>query len=110
MSATDTPIPAPSRRARGGLRRIVTAVGVDNLSLIGALVILMILISVIAPLIGVQGGNFFWSWQNLVNSLAQSIVIVGLLAIGETVVIVGGAHNCPSAAIAASACSAVIVR
>jgi ribose transport system permease protein/L-arabinose transport system permease protein len=31
------------------------------------------------------------SWQNLMNSLAQAIVIVGLLAIGQTVVIVAGA-------------------
>ena len=72
MSAADTPIPAPARRGRGDLRRIITAVGVDNLSLIGALVILIVLISVIAPIIGVQGGEFFWSWQNLMNSLAQN--------------------------------------
>ena len=32
----------------------------------------------------------FLSWQNLLNSLSQSIVIVGLLAVGQTVVIVAG--------------------
>ena len=38
-----------------------------------------------------SGGDKFFSWQNLMNSLAQAIVIVGLLAIGETVVIIAGA-------------------
>ena len=38
-----------------------------------------------------NGGNKFFSWQNLMNSLAQAIVIVGLLAIGETVVIITAA-------------------
>ena len=69
------------------------------------------LISVIAPIIGVQNGNFFWSWQGLVNSLAQSIVIVGLLAIGETVVIVGGALDISIGSIAsvASVFSAIVI-
>jgi ribose transport system permease protein/L-arabinose transport system permease protein len=40
---------------------------------------------------GLSGGDKFFSWQNLMNSLAQAIVIVGLLAIGETVVIIAGA-------------------
>jgi len=33
----------------------------------------------------------FFTWQNLMNSLAQAVVIVGLLAIGESVVIIAGA-------------------
>ena len=63
------------------------------------------LISVIvSPLLGSQGGeNFFWSWQNLMNSLAQSVVIVGLLAVGETVVIVGGALDISVGSIASVA-------
>jgi hypothetical protein len=32
------------------------------------------------------GGEKFFAWQNLTNSLAQAIVIVGLITIGETVV------------------------
>jgi ribose/xylose/arabinose/galactoside ABC-type transport system permease subunit len=101
----------PARRGRGSLRRIVQAIGVDNLSLIGALVLLVILIGNVAPLFGGTGGQFFWSWQNLMNSLAQSIVIVGLLAIGETVVIVAGALDISVGSIAsvASVFSAIVV-
>jgi ribose/xylose/arabinose/galactoside ABC-type transport system permease subunit len=63
-------------------RRIINTIGVDNLSLIGALILIVAVIVLLQPL--------FLSWQNLMNSLSQSIVIVGLLAIGETVVIVAG--------------------
>ena len=110
LSATDTPIPLP-RVGAGEPAPDRHAVGVDNLSLVGALVMLIVLISVIAPIIGVQNGNFFWSWQNLMNSLAQSIVIVGLLAIGETVVIVGGALDISIGSIAsvASVFSAIVI-
>ncbi len=38
-----------------------------------------------------SGGDKFFSWQNIMNSLAQAVVVVGLLAIGETVVIIAGA-------------------
>ncbi len=63
-------------------RRVINIVGVDNLSL------LLALIGIIAVIVWLQ--PLFLSWQNLMNSLSQSIVIVGLLAIGETVVIVAG--------------------
>jgi ribose/xylose/arabinose/galactoside ABC-type transport system permease subunit len=63
-------------------RRVINTIGVDNLSLIGALILIIVIIVLMQPL--------FLSWQNLMNSLSQSIVIVGLLAIGETVVIVAG--------------------
>jgi hypothetical protein len=33
------------------------------------------------------GSEKFFAWQNLTNSLAQAIVIVGLITIGETVVV-----------------------
>lgn len=64
------------------LRRVINAVGVDNLSLLIAIVVIVLLVIWLQPL--------FLSWQNLLNSLSQSIVIVGLLAVGETVVIVAG--------------------
>jgi ribose transport system permease protein/L-arabinose transport system permease protein len=64
------------------MRRLVNAVGVDNLSLLIAIVVIVLVIVWLQPL--------FLSWQNLLNSLSQSIVIVGLLAVGETVVIVAG--------------------
>jgi ribose transport system permease protein/L-arabinose transport system permease protein len=38
-----------------------------------------------------SGGEKFFTWQNLMNSLAQAIVIVGLITIGEAVVIIAGA-------------------
>ena len=52
---------------------------------------LIFLITVASGWFGLGGGDKFFSWQNLMNSLAQAIVIVGLLAIGETVVIIAGA-------------------
>ncbi|NJL56792.1 ABC transporter permease [bacterium] len=67
-----------------------TASGADNVSLLLALFILVFLITVVSGWFGLQGGSRFFSWQNLMNSLAQAIVIVGLLAIGETVVIIAG--------------------
>jgi ribose transport system permease protein/L-arabinose transport system permease protein len=84
VSLSDPPGP-------GFIRRVVNLVGVDNLSLIVALAALGGAIAFVSPLFGIHGGENFLSWQNLMNSLAQSVVIVGLLAVGETVVIVGGA-------------------
>ncbi len=71
-------------------KRTISAIGTDNLSLMFAIVILLLLITVVSGWFGYSGGDKFVSWQNLMNSLAQAVVIVGLLAIGETVVIVGG--------------------
>jgi len=73
------------------LRRLVNRIGADNLSLLIALAVLIFLITVVSGWAGMTGGDKFFTWQNLMNSLAQSIVIVGLLSIGETVVIVAGA-------------------
>jgi ribose/xylose/arabinose/galactoside ABC-type transport system permease subunit len=72
------------------LRRLVSRIGADNLSLLLALFLLVFLITVVSGWFGLTGGDRFFSWQNLMNSLAQAIVIVGLLAIGETVVIIAG--------------------
>jgi len=72
-------------------RRIVGFIGADNLTLIFALIILVLLIVLVSPWFGFKGGDKFFTWQNLMNSLAQAIVVVGLLAIGETVVIIAGA-------------------
>ncbi len=86
--ATGSVMRAPSR---GPLRRVLRVIGADNLSLMFALVLLVLLITVVSSWFGLTGGDKFFSWQNLMNSLAQAIVIVGLLAIGETVVIIAGA-------------------
>lgn len=72
------------------LRRVINAIGTDNLSLMFALVVLIFLITVVSGWFGFTNGDKFFSWQNLMNSLAQAVVIVGLLAVGQTVVIVGG--------------------
>lgn len=77
---------------RGDLRRrTISFVGTDNLSLLLAIGGLVFLISVASSWFGLSGGDKFFSWQNIMNSLAQAIVIVGLLAIGQTVVIIAGA-------------------
>jgi ribose/xylose/arabinose/galactoside ABC-type transport system permease subunit len=73
------------------LRRVIGSIGADNLSLLIALIALIFLVTVVSGWFGLEGGSKFFSWQNLMNSLAQAIVIVGLLAIGETVVIIAGA-------------------
>ena len=78
-----SPSAPPSQEAHEStLRRLINAVGVDNVSLVVALILVVVVIVWLQPL--------FLSWQNLMNSLSQSIVIVGLMAIGETVVIVAG--------------------
>lgn len=82
---------APELNAGDALRRAISVIGADNLSLIFALVVLVFLITVVSSWFGLSGGDKFFSWQNLMNSLAQAIVIVGLLAIGETVVVIAGA-------------------
>ncbi len=91
MSSTSTSPTATSARRGGPLKRLVAFIGADNLSLMFALVVLVLLITVVSGWFGLSGGDKFFSWQNLMNSLAQAIVIVGLLAIGETVVIIAGA-------------------
>lgn len=91
MSKVQAPsMPVGDQARTGFVRRVVNLVGVDNLSLIVALAALGSMIAFVSPLLGIAGGENFLSWQNLMNSLAQSVVIVGLLAVGETVVIVGG--------------------
>lgn len=84
-------ISTPIKRSGNTFRRVIGAIGVDNLTLIFALIVLVFLLTVVSGWFGMSGGDKFFSWQNLWNSLAQAIVIVGLLAIGETVVIIAGA-------------------
>ena len=91
MSANLTTQPPKPAQRDGILRRLIGSVGADNLSLIFALIILILLITVVSGWFGISGGDKFFSWQNMMNSLAQAIVVVGLLAMGETVVIIAGA-------------------
>ncbi len=89
--AQATPRPVPAVKRPSMARRAVGAIGADNLSLLFALIVLVFLVTVASSWFGMGGGDKFFTWQNLMNSLAQAIVIVGLLAIGETVVIIAGA-------------------
>ena len=91
MSNETTIQPSSEKEKDGIIRRIINAIGVDNLTLIFAIIVLLLLIMFVSGWFGYSGGDKFLSWQNLMNSLAQAIVIVGLLAVGETVVIIAGA-------------------
>ncbi len=91
MSAKTTTQPSTSVQRDGVFRRFIGVIGADNLSLMFALVVLVFLITVVSGWFGMGGGDKFFSWQNVMNSLAQAIVVVGLLAVGETVVIIAGA-------------------
>jgi ribose transport system permease protein/L-arabinose transport system permease protein len=91
MTSNEQIIQPRTHLKRDILRETLGLIGADNLSLLFALVALVFLISVASGWFGLPGGEKFFTWQNLMNSLAQAIVIVGLLAVGETVVIVAGA-------------------
>jgi len=82
---------APQVKKESFIHKLMSTIGPDNLSLIFALILLIFLITVASAWFGMSGGDRFFSWQNLMNSLAQAIVIVGLLAIGQTVIIIAGA-------------------
>ncbi|MCZ7553462.1 MAG: ABC transporter permease [Anaerolineales bacterium] len=91
MSEISTTQSVSTPKKDGALQRVVKTIGADNLSLLFALIVLILLVTVVSRWFGMQGGNKFFSWQNIMNSLAQAIVVVGLLAIGQTVVIIAGA-------------------
>lgn len=83
---TEQPATAPTAARKGGadvLRRIVGFLGAENLSL---LIVLALEIAVI-----VSQTKFFLLQQNLLNSLGQNIAVLGILAVGESVVIIAGA-------------------
>ena len=88
MSQVHTPTPAaasdtagvPTRRS--GVRRVLDSVGVQNVSLLMALALLVIVI-------GAQDTNFF-RWANIL-AIGTTIAVFGLLAVGQTVVILLGA-------------------
>ena len=104
MTTTKQPVPAPSKA--GGtpptlLRRIVLAVGVQNISLLIAIVALV-------AVIGSQNQHFF-GIDNM-RVIGTAIAISGLLAVVQTVVIIMGALDISVGSIAglASVTSAMI--
>lgn len=99
--------PSGTERSRArlqfpALRRFVTTVGAENVSLLMALAILVFAIST-------QTNKFFLP-QNLLN-IGQNTSVVGLVAIGETVVIIAGALDISVGSVAgvASVVSAIAV-
>ena len=104
---------APASRAEGKsaplqppldyARRVIGLVGAENLSLV---IVLVILVTII-----VSQSEYFLRPQNLLNSLGQNIAVLGIIAIGETVVIVGGGLDISVGSIGgiASVVSALIV-
>ena len=70
MSKEMTAQPTIPTKNGSTFRRVINAIGVDNLSLIFALAVLLFLVTVASGWFGLQGGDKFFSWQNLMNSLA----------------------------------------
>ena len=60
---------APMRQGNP-VSRAINAIGTDNLSLMIALVILILLITVVSGWFGFSGGDKFFSWQNLMIHIA----------------------------------------
>ncbi len=89
--------------AMGRLRRVVNVIGAENLSLV---IVLAILVAAI-----VSQSPYFLLQQNLLNSLGQNIAVLGILAVGESVVIIAGALDISVGSIAgiASVVSALVV-
>lgn len=89
-------------RAPGALKRMTNAVGAENLSLIIALAILVALIA--------SQTDAFFQTRNLLN-IGQNISVVGLVAIGVTIVIVSAGLDISVGSIAgvASVVSALII-
>ncbi|GGQ54328.1 ABC transporter permease [Kitasatospora griseola] len=71
----------PAAGRRGGVRALLAAVGGQNLSLIGALAVVLVLF-------GSLNENFL-SWDNI-QVIAEAATISGLLAVVQTVVIICG--------------------
>lgn len=92
----------PAARAPGALKRMTNAVGAENLSLIIALAILVALIA--------SQTDAFFQTRNLLN-IGQNISVVGLVAIGVTIVIVSAGLDISVGSIAgvASVVSALII-
>ncbi|MFF0473527.1 ABC transporter permease [Streptomyces sp. NPDC004284] len=79
MTTSTAPTTAPQRPA--GVRALLGSVGGQNLSLIGALAVVVVLFGSLNP-------NFL-GWDNI-QVIAESATIAGLLAVVQTVVIICG--------------------
>lgn len=100
-TTTDTRAPQQGHGERSGLRRALSAVGVQNVSLLIAIALLVIIIGTQNPL--------FFTIPNL-RVIGTAIAISGLLAVVQTVVIIMGALDISVGSVAglASVTSAMI--
>ncbi|MFE5300788.1 ABC transporter permease [Streptomyces sp. NPDC056632] len=78
--APSVPTPTSGRRG-GGARRLLSSIGGQNLSLIGALALVVVLFTSL-------NANFL-SWDNI-QVIGEAATIAGLLAVVQTVVIICG--------------------
>lgn len=100
---TDITEGAAAVKSESLLKRITSAIGAENLSLIIALVIMVALIA--------SQSEFFFSPRNLLN-IAQNMAVVGLIAVGMTLVIVSAGLDISVGSIAGCAsvvCALVVV-
>jgi ribose transport system permease protein/L-arabinose transport system permease protein len=79
---TDTQALTTSPKRPGVLRRVVTAIGPQNLSLLAALVVLILIFGTLRP-------DAFFSTRNLA-AILNAIAILGIVAMAQTVVIISG--------------------
>ncbi len=100
MTATDQAGTAP--KAKGLFKRISDAMGPENLSLVIALIVMVALIT--------TQTEYFFSARNLFN-IAQNMAVVGLIAVGMTMVIVSAGLDISVGSIAgcASVTTALVV-
>ncbi|GAB0117994.1 ABC transporter permease [Acidisoma sp. 7E03] len=80
-TSVQDPAKVPVAQQRDWARRVLAAVGVQNVSLLLALVILV-------AFIGVQNSNFFYASN--IATIGTTIAIVGVLAVVQTVVMLLG--------------------
>ncbi len=65
-----------------GLRRVLTAIGPQNLSLLAALIVLILIFGTLKP-------EAFFSTRNL-TAILNAIAILGIVAMAQTIVIISG--------------------
>lgn len=79
---TEETVPGSQAAAPGALRRALSAIGPQNLSLLAALVALVLIFGFLRP-------EVFFSTRNL-SAILNAIAILGIVAMAQTVVIISG--------------------
>lgn len=79
---TDAPASTSTAKPPGVLRRIVTSIGPQNLSLLAALIVLILIFGTLRP-------EAFFSTRNLA-AILNAIAILGIVAMAQTIVIISG--------------------